>query len=191
STESGTGAVRLLWGNGDGTFGPPSRPLSPYYRKPIVFADFNLNQRPDLAMLLPDSNQVAMFPGRGDGTFGAAAFYAVGQGPIALLASDLNSDGALDLAVLDAQGSIMSPGMCAVSVFLGKGDGTFLPENLVSLRVRCTSFAAADFDADGHTDLVVGIRAPFSQSGLFSSWILRGNGDGTFVAVRGPLAGYG
>src|SRR5439155_859764 len=96
----------------------------------VAAGDFRGNGRKDLAVANQGSNSVSMLLGNGDGTFNAAATIPA-KGPATSVAvDDLNGDGKLDLAVTTTgpvfrQGppSFTLPG--AVSIFLGKGDGTF------------------------------------------------------------------
>src|SRR5258708_6746994 len=98
--------------------------------------------------------------GNGDGTFRSPVFYATGDLPENVLAVDLNHDGILDLAVA-CQGTLLlsDPG---IGILLGNADGTFRPGSFIkqpdsSLNVHNSPYglAAADFDGDGNTDLLV------------------------------------
>ena len=62
-----------------------------------------------------------MLVGRGDGTFAAAQRFAVGLGasPVSVVVSDLNGDLTPDLAIANA-------GFSAVTVLVGRGDGSFV-----------------------------------------------------------------
>jgi len=83
-------AVLVLLGNGDGTFrkekgfgtGPPTNTLTS-----VVAADFDGDGKPDLAVSVGGPNQIAVFIGRGDGTFRAPALFATGQGPYGIAAA--------------------------------------------------------------------------------------------------------
>jgi hypothetical protein len=89
-----------------------------------------------------------------------------------MVAADLNGDGKLDLVTSNSNG--------IVSVFLGKGDGTFQTEHdyvVGSTRDELTSVVAVDLNRDGKLDLVV------SDFELASAAVLLGNGDGTFGAA--------
>src|SRR5438067_2544662 len=62
----------------------------------IVTGDFNRDGKLDFALVDyngGNSGFVSVFPGNGDGTFQPKADYAVGAGPDALAAADVNGDG--------------------------------------------------------------------------------------------------
>jgi hypothetical protein len=92
--------------------------------------------------------------------------------PQDISACDFNADGKMDLLTVNG-------GSNNLSVFLGKGDGTFNSPTTVSLPANAVApvqAVCADFNGDGKLDLAV--TFPQSQSVL----ILLGNGDGTFAA---------
>jgi uncharacterized protein YjdB len=129
-----------------------------------VVADFNGDGIPDLAY--PGTgNNVAILPGKGDGTFGAAILSPTAGLAGAMVVADFNLDGKPDLAVVNGNG---------VSIMLGNGDGTF--QKTISLPVPSRTLAVGDFNGDGKPDLVVANNAANNMS------ILLGNGDGTFRA---------
>jgi hypothetical protein len=87
---------------------------------------------------------------------------------------DFRGDGHKDLAVANAFSN-------SVSVILGNGDGTFQPAQSVSPGVQGAEpygIAIADFNGDGHQDLVLNNAYTDNVS------ILLGNGDGTFQPAR-------
>ena len=102
------------------------------------------------------------------GLFKPNVDYAVGKDPIALAIADLNRDGKPDLAVVDL-------GNDALSVLLGKGDGTFGAHVDYATGSFPVSIAIADFNADNSQDLAV---ANQNNAGTVS--ILFGKGNGTF-----------
>jgi phospholipase C len=116
---------------------------------------------------LPVTNPFSMSP--------VASIVPAGPNPTLLAAGDFNGDGKLDLAVANANTH-------TVDILLGKGDGTF--SNGATLSVgsgpasQPISIAVADFNGDGHLDLVVGV-GPDSTLQVFL-----GDGTGnTFLAL--------
>jgi len=97
--------------------------------------------------------------------------YAVGTNPYSIAVADLNGDGKLDLAVADISDS-------TISIFLGKGDGTFpSPLSASGSAGRMTAALAGDFNEDGKLDLAIAYGNATGSVG-----IRLGNGDGTFQA---------
>ncbi|HEY1250583.1 MAG TPA: FG-GAP-like repeat-containing protein [Thermoanaerobaculia bacterium] len=86
----------------------------------------------------------------------------VGTGPEGVAVADFNGDEIPDIAVT-------GDGF-AVVVFLGVGDGTFVPQAQIDGSGQ--SIVSADFDGDGAMDLAVG--RPFNVD------VYRGHGDGQF-----------
>ena len=98
-----------------------------------------------------------------------------------LAAGDLTGEGIPDLAIYSRKLPDQTFGE-RLSVYPGNGDGTFaapvttqpglaVPDDQIGLR----DLETADVDADGRLDLV-GYRGP--------TFVMRGNGDGTFAAVQ-------
>jgi hypothetical protein len=186
-TPNGYGLVTVLLGNGDGTFQPGvnySAGQDPYY---VVSADFNLDGRLDLAVTNPAAGAkgyVAVLQGNGDGTFKKPVKYSGGGAPTGLAVGDFNGDGKPDLVAAD--NCLCRSG--AVSVLLGKGDGTFNLAVSYPVSTRTGFVAVGDLNGDGKQDLV----AVQPTSDAVS--VLLGNGDGTFQHAtsfgvdKGPTA---
>jgi hypothetical protein len=134
----------------------------------VVTADFNKDEKLDLAAANINSDTVSVLLGNGDGTFQAHVDYATGSGADAVAVGDLNGDGRLDLIVANNYSG-------TVSILLGNGDGTFQPQVTYATGSEPDSVAVGDFNRDGRLDLAV---ANYHNSGTVS--ILLGNGDGTF-----------
>ena len=164
--------VNVMLGNGDGTFQSPV----PYQvldgPMGIASGDFNADGKLDLAVAcFTRPNQgVSVLVGNGDGSFQAQQPYPIGIAPIAVAVGDFNSDGAPDLAVADAGGTVI--------VLLNNGDGTFTPEQQTfPAGTEPMAIVVGDFNRDGNLDIAVADH--FSQV-----QVLLGNGDGTFQPAK-------
>ncbi len=143
----------------------------------IASADFNGDGIADLAVSNQLSNNVSVLLGNGDGTFQPAVNYAVGQAPVAILASaafsGLNPPQFLVVA---------NSGDNTVSVLISNGDGTFQPAVNYSVGTGVSPQAVLCFPTNSGSlnwDLVVANRAGgTSNNGNIA--VLFGNGDGTF-----------
>jgi hypothetical protein len=97
--------------------------------------------------------------------------YTTGANPQYLVASDLNADGKLDLAVSNF-------GSATVSVFLNKGNGIFQAKSDFAVGMSPAQVKAADMNGDGQTDLVVANAASKTVS------LLKGAGNGSFAVTH-------
>jgi hypothetical protein len=183
--------VRILLGNGDGTFTPtatsPGTGLTP---AAIVVGDFNGDGILDLAVVNSASDMVTILLGNGEGTFTSVVNVATGITPFSIAVGDFNGDGILDLAVANSCGSAGSgscPSNGTVTVLLGNGDGTFTATSTSPATGSApNAIAAADFNGDGKLDLAVENFCGNPNSDCESGGtvtILLGNGDGTFTAT--------
>ena len=174
-TVTGTNAVDILLGNGDGSFQAPVEYSVGSDRNPnsLALGDFNGDGFPDIVVGSVDSGgngKVAMLAGNGDGTFRTAVEYATAGLIEALLAADFNADGKLDIAAVNSS-------TANVSVLVGNGDGTFRAAVNYNVQLGAKSLVGADFNIDGKVDLAVANSSSNTVSILF------GNGDGTFQAA--------
>ena len=169
--------VSILLGAGNGTFQPQVTYSTGSGPAEIAVGDFNSDGYLDLAVVNSGenisgqfTNSVSVLLGNGDGTFQTHVDYATGQVPVSVGAGDFNSDGKLDLAVVDQYDN-------AVSILLGNGDGTFQSEFEFGVSSQPMQVAVSDFNGDGRLDLATANFAADSVS------ILLGNGDSTFQAA--------
>lgn len=141
----------------------------------LVAEDINGDEIPDLIVAnlgteeVPGSQTLDVFHGRGDGSFKLAQTIPAGEEnePYGIAAADLRRTGILDIVVPNKDGN-------TVSVYLGRGDGTFGSPSTYPTG-DSWSVSAADIDGDGFVDLGVGNF----DVGTIS--ILRGLGDGAFI----------
>ena len=191
STATSTSTIRILPGNGDGTFQAGSTYAIPYYLRSVLVGNFNADGKPDL--IAANAYSLFLLPGNGDGTFGAAQTIPASFGGdeiLGVVAARFNADANLDLAVaLLPVGSTASN--TPVEFLLGNGDGTFRGDSRsYGLDVQAGSFAgmaAADITHDGKMDLL----AVGSWGGVPTISVLPGNGDGTFGAAQDFQAATG
>lgn len=140
------GTVLIFLGNGDGTF-KYSYLQNDFFRtwnpQAIVAGDVDGDGIPDLAVANLWANLVAIFIGKGDGTFRDQVDYGVGNTPHALAFSDLHSTGKLDLLVANLEN---------VSIMHNKGNGTFQVTN-VDVGAHPDFLKTGDLNRDGKPDL--------------------------------------
>src|SRR5579859_4272570 len=171
--------VSVLLGNGDGTFQPaisvPAQGgtvnVSDSGPSLVAVGDFNGDGKQDMAVLFPQSDEVGVLLGNGDGTFQPLVVYAVDQNPHWVAVADFNGDGKLDLVTANTRAGDLS-------VLLGNGDGTFRPAVNLPAGQRPTRGVVGDFNRDGKLDLAI-ISTSFGTVN-----VMLGNGDGTFQAPQ-------
>jgi hypothetical protein len=98
----------------------------------------------------------------------ASAGIEVGSQPSTVVMGDFNKDGKQDLATAN-------PGVNAVSILLGNGDGTFSPATTYTVGNSPYAVMEGDFNKDGKLDLVA---ANYNDNTVS---VLLGKGDGTFA----------
>jgi hypothetical protein len=164
--------LNTILGNGDGSFGAPMRfPQGQAFSSiPLVVADLNRDNKPDVVALDTAAGTLMVFLGQGDGTFAAPVSYLPGASPTTFVMADFDNDGKIDAVVAGSSG---------LGLLLGNGDGTFQSVTFpVAPMVGNFVEAAADFNGDGSEDLI------------YAGYVFLGGGDGTFkqtVAVP-PLS---
>jgi hypothetical protein len=174
--NSTDGTVGIFLGKGDGTFQPAVYHTAGEGASYLVVADFNGDGVLDLAVTNSYSGSVSVLLGKGGGRFEALHRFPLPEGadPVSIVVGDFNADGIPDLAVTSRW----------VSIFLGKGDGTFQAAGDYGDGAQSPSYmVVGDFNGDGKLDLAA---AGSSVS------VLLGNGDGSFQASDSyPIASLG
>lgn len=180
---SGGDEIALLIGRGNGKF--EDGPHYPVHRTPVALAtdDLNGDGNPDVVVALRN-DKIKIFLGTGTPEFTHGAQYQYGDTPTSVALADLNDDGKVDMVVTNG-----GPMSNAVSIWLGKGDGTFLDPKDYPTGKRPLGVSVADFNNDHRRDLLVinGERDSFTT--------FLGNGNATFQpgqdsgANAGPIAG--
>ena len=145
----------------------------------FVTADFNHDTHTDIIVVNSGTDTIGIFLGFGNGSFSRQMTYPTGSSPRSLAVGHFNNDTLLDIVLANHNND-------TIGVFLGHGNGSFTNQTTYPTGEDSQpySVAVADFDNDGHSDILVATRA--------SSTILvfHGHGDGRFSDPKEFLLGY-
>ena len=197
--NKGSDNISILFGNGDGTFqnpvniglDEPGISVSPT----SIVAFFDNNSHYDLAVATPNTRDITVLVGKGDGTFASPVHYALDDPNFVndannLVAFDLNRDFKADLVLCNLSSN-------HVTVLLGKGDGTFpsgvsyaagpqpIGIAISPFQKDTDGLGNVDWNGDGIGDLVVANNAVDGEV-----TVLLGNGDGTLKAAPLYRSGF-
>lgn len=181
-----SGNVSVLLGNGlttgDGTFADQvtyaTDPLN-QASDPVWVASGSFDESNgflDLAVANKASNNVGILLANaaGDGTFQPATTIPTGRSPVSVVAARFHD---LDAANNHVDLAVANQGDNTISIFSGRGDGTFSTSPTVlqlPAGFQPAALLAQDLNGDNHIDLVV------ADQGNNSVSVFLGNGDGTF-----------
>jgi hypothetical protein len=145
----------------------------------VAAGDFNSDGRVDLVVTLNTPQlSLALLTGTGTGTFNGPTFFPNTSGfdSPAIVATDLNGDGRLDLVVMHSIACFTAPCRAArsITILLGNGNGTFQTPSEIDVGTGPNSMAVVDLNRDGIKDVAIG-------GGNTELSILLGVGNGTFV----------
>jgi len=142
----------------------------------LVFADFNADMRPDLAVTSYANNAVSILLGNGGDGFDFPMTFASGAGPSAVASADFNRDGRPDLVVANTLTNTFS-------VLMGLGDGTFSSNVDYVAAGSISQIATGDLNADSNIDVVV------TCSGQNVAGVFLGSSNGVFSFFQNYFAG--
>lgn len=142
-------AVQILFNQG-GTFSAGPNEAVGAEPEYVVAAHFNGDAFIDLAVTNRAGNSLSILENDGTGDFGAAHFYASGNGSRGLVAADLDEDDDVDVAVAAHDDD-------QITTWMNDGSGLFTAgPTLPTPSISPEGVDAADLDNDGDNDLLTG-----------------------------------
>jgi hypothetical protein len=180
------GHVAILLGRPDGTFFVGPSVAVNNLPRALATGDFNGDGKIDIAVADYGGAAVTILLNDGLGGFTPVhSTVPVDNLPISIAVGDFDRDGKLDLAVANSVAFCTpEPVGCktnAVSILLGRGDGTFIAAApITGTGATNDRVTTIDLNRDGILDLVLDVEA--TQPVL----IYLGRGDGTFGEIASP-----
>ena len=169
----GAGSANILLSNGNGTFQVQTiTELIGFKPGVILAADFNRDGKTDLVEMNA-SDDMAVWTGKGDGTFNVSQSWALPPTPAYAAIGDFNNDGQPDIALISAENNGT---LREMTVVLGTAGGKFLAA-AESYAYAPDALATGDFNEDGKLDAIAGSGYDNTAT------VALGNGNGTFRAL--------
>ncbi len=151
-----------------------------YLPTSLATADFNRDGKIDWVVSNGGDNSLWLYFGRGDGTAELPTIIPLQAGltPVWVTTGDLRGKGLTDIITAN-------PDSSTIGLFLGNGDGTFAPEQEISVgNLPPNWVSTGDFNRDGKLDVLV-----FAGGTIV---MFPGRGDGMFAApVISTLTPFG
>ena len=190
-SQTPTGNVWTLLGNGDGTFqAPTSVALPGEAGSNVVFGDFNGDGMLDFAENDYNSNELTVYLATSPTQYAAGVAYPTSDGVYDACGNsvgDLNNDGLPEIVSVNCANNYDN----TITIYVNNGDGTFAQGNYYAVAtapstssipfVIAYGITIADVNGDGNADVI--------STNVYSGdvTVLLGNGDGT---VQVPTFGY-
>jgi hypothetical protein len=181
TANQGSKTINFLFGKGDGTFTMTNYSFSVSYATPYSVVVGNVNSDNHLDMIVAYwEGAVAVFLGNSDGNFTKLTSYLTGGNIFSIALANLNGDNHLDFIVANPYSS-------NVGVFLGYGNGTFVPQAIYSTGSASQPYyvIVADFNNDNISDIAA------TNEGSDQVVIFYGFGNGSFELRRVYSTGFG
>jgi hypothetical protein len=165
-TDGFAHVLRVLLGNGDGTFAAAVNYAVGNGAQGVALADLKGNGKFDAIVANLGDNTVGVLPGNGDGTFGAALNSAA-PAPTQVVVADVNHDGKADVAVASAVNRVILAGS-AISLSVAAGT----PQSAVIGTAFTTALGVTVEDNGNPVD---GAVVTFTSPGSGASAVLSSN----------------
>jgi hypothetical protein len=168
--------LSILINNGTGNFTLSSSPVVGLGPDAVTAADVNGDGKMDLISAnfgTATGNTLSVLTNNGTGSFVLASTLVVGQGPMAVIATDINGDNKLDLVCANFYAN-------SISLLTNSGNGNFVLSSSITGISRPNAIAAMDVNNDGKMDLII------SAPAIDSLVILTNNGTGNFTTSSSP-----
>jgi hypothetical protein len=142
--------MEIYLGSGDGTFNKKGTYLTGSRPFSGASGDFNRDGNIDIALATSSSasSAIRLYMGKGNGAFFMPRVIAKGLVPLALVKSDMNSNGLEDLIFTSGKGD-------NIHMLLSRGDGTFKKEITLSGGGGPIALTVGHFNSDNKIDIAV------------------------------------